>query len=56
MTDYIKRIYAAADAATRAKMERIIELYAKNMIMEIEMHDLFHRAWMEGKQHENGFH
>lgn len=56
MDDTIKRIWAASDAATRRKMETIMELYAKGMIADFEMHGLIHNAFMEGRKHDHGIH
>lgn len=56
MDDTIKRIWAASDVATREKIGKIIELYAKGMITNFEMHNLIHNAFMEGRKHDHGIH
>lgn len=53
MDEIIKRIWTASDTATREQMDKITELYVKGTIAHFEMHDLIHRAFTEGRKHEN---
>lgn len=56
MDNYMKRVLSASDVATREKIGKIIELYAKGMITNFEMHNLIHNAFMEGRKHDHGIH